>query len=206
MLASVLARWGYEVEAAVDGQQAWELLREVRRPTLALLDWMMPGLTGPQLCQRLRKRETAPPLYIILVTSRTAHEDLLQGLQMGADDYVCKPYDVQELQVRVQVGLRMLSCQADMAEQEKLRGVLEMAGAVCHELNQPLQIASYHADDLLARLSGDDPHRESIQAIAEAVERLATLTRKVSQVSRYAATSYLSRTIVDLDKAADDAA
>jgi diguanylate cyclase (GGDEF)-like protein len=84
-------------------------------PPLVLLDWNMPGLEGPEVCRRLRRRETSSPPYVVLLTSRGEKEDIVRGLDAGANDYIAKPYDVGELRARIGVGMRMLELQADLA-------------------------------------------------------------------------------------------
>ena len=90
MLAGVLTAWGHAVAVAADGLEAWRLLQE-GGPELAILDWMMPGLDGAELCRRLRKMQTPTPVYIILLTSRNAKADIVTGLEAGANDYVVRP-------------------------------------------------------------------------------------------------------------------
>jgi len=125
-----------------NGEEAYAIFQEEGAPSLALLDWEMPGLNGAALCKRLREQDHKKPLYLILLISRGKLKDIARGLAAGADDYISKPYDNTELQARIEVGRRVIQLQNKMLEQEKLRGVLEMAGAVCHELNQPLQTVS----------------------------------------------------------------
>ncbi len=121
MLESVLGKWGYDVTVVTDGMQAFRLLDGADAPRLAVLDWMMPGMEGVEICQRIRKRKDRPYIYVLLLTGRSQKQDLLQGLELGADDYLTKPFDAQELRARLRVGGRILSLQDDLlAAQEKL--------------------------------------------------------------------------------------
>ncbi len=95
----------------------------------------MPEMNGPELCQKLRTQERPAPLYLILLTSKSEREDIIEGLEVGADEYITKPYNNEELRARLKVGQRILELQSALIQKEKLQGVLEMAGAVCHELN-----------------------------------------------------------------------
>ena len=104
LLNATLTKWGYEVVLAVDGTQAWNILQSPDSPVLAIVDWMMPGLTGPELCRKVRELAKEPYIYIILLTSRSSKEDLIQGMEAGADDYVVKPFDQHELNVRLRAG------------------------------------------------------------------------------------------------------
>ena len=122
LLETILAKWGYEVVVAVDGEQAWSRLEAEDAPRLAILDWMMPGMDGIEVCRRVRERSGAPYVYILLLTARSQREDLLQGMEAGADDYITKPFDANELKVRLRAGRRILELQAQlMSAQEALR-------------------------------------------------------------------------------------
>ncbi|MBI5531699.1 MAG: response regulator [Deltaproteobacteria bacterium] len=109
ILHSTLVHWGYDVTVCEDGEEAYRLLNQEGSPDVALLDWMMPGMDGVSLCRELRKRERTANKYLILLTTRTEKEDLVQGLQSGADDYVTKPFDMRELKERLLVGQRTAS-------------------------------------------------------------------------------------------------
>ncbi|HXC33945.1 MAG TPA: response regulator [Verrucomicrobiae bacterium] len=97
MLQSLLAKWGYEVLTAKDGDAAWEKLRSPDAPRMALLDWMMPGQNGVDVCRALRKLRPEPYTYILLLTAKDAKESVVEGLESGADDYLTKPFNPQEL-------------------------------------------------------------------------------------------------------------
>jgi diguanylate cyclase (GGDEF)-like protein len=121
-LERTLTGWGYEVVASADGQEAWQRLREVNGPRLALLDWMMPGLDGVDICRAIRLRAAAPYVYVILITARADPQDLVGGLEAGADDYLVKPVDLHELRARLRVGRRILDLQEQLlAAHEVLR-------------------------------------------------------------------------------------
>jgi DNA-binding response OmpR family regulator len=115
LLQAALSAWGYEVTAVGDGEQAWQALQAPEAPKLAVLDWMMPGLDGVEICRRLRARPTPAPVYVLLLTARDAKSDIVAGLQAGANDYVTKPFDREELQARVQVGRAVVELQRSLA-------------------------------------------------------------------------------------------
>ena len=119
LLEARLQKDGHEVVLAEDGAQAWAALEKDPAIPLAILDWMMPGLNGPEICQRLRQHQTDQPTYLILLTSRDTREDIVTGLQAGANDYVTKPLDFDELRARVQVGERVVHLQKALAERVK---------------------------------------------------------------------------------------
>jgi two-component system, cell cycle response regulator len=108
LLEKLLLNWGYDVVQAYDGNQAWKSLQEDDSPRLVILDWMMPGMTGLDVCREVRKRIGRPYSYILLVTAREDKHDVIQGFEAGADDYLTKPFFPEELHARLRVGLRIL--------------------------------------------------------------------------------------------------
>lgn len=116
-LERTLAKWGYTVISCRDGTSAWEELQKDDSPRLAILDWMMPGYSGPEIVRMVRARaaeKKSPYTYILLLTSKNERADLIEGLEAGADDYVTKPFDQHELNVRLRVGVRILNLQAEL--------------------------------------------------------------------------------------------
>jgi diguanylate cyclase (GGDEF)-like protein len=121
LLETLLKKWGHEVVVAQDGLEAVRLLESRESPRMAILDWMMPGLEGVQVCQRIRQDTTRPYMYLVLLTARSQRDDLVRGLESGADDYLTKPFDAQELRARIHVGKRILDLQDNLiAAREKL--------------------------------------------------------------------------------------
>jgi PAS domain S-box-containing protein len=108
LLNKSLTKAGYDVIAVENGEQAWAILQQDETPLLALIDWMMPGLSGIDLCKRIRAKKSAYPVYIVLLTARTGKEDVLEGFAAGADDFIKKPFDSGELLARIQVGQRLV--------------------------------------------------------------------------------------------------
>jgi sigma-B regulation protein RsbU (phosphoserine phosphatase) len=139
-LEATLQKWGYEVLAVEDGLAAWEVLQSEMPPPLAILDWMMPGMDGIEVCRKVRERSPSRPLYIIVLTARGSREDVVAGLQAGGDDYVTKPFDREELHARVRVGLRVLQLQMNLADRVR---ELEEALARVKQLQGLLPICSY---------------------------------------------------------------
>ncbi len=114
VLEVFLSRWGYRVTSVSSGEDAWRLLNEEGAPRLAILDWMMPGMEGVEVCAKLRERKDMSYVYALLLSSRNEKKDMLQGLQAGADDYLTKPFDAEELQARLFVGERILKLQDEL--------------------------------------------------------------------------------------------
>lgn len=140
ILTQNLRNWGYEVAAVEDGTRAWAALQEEDAPQLAILDWLMPGMNGTEVCRQVRERPRALPIYLILLTSRKGQEDKIHGLRSGADDYVTKPFDREELRARVQVGIRVLELQGALADRVR---ELEAALSSVKTLQGLLPICSY---------------------------------------------------------------
>lgn len=122
LLESSLGRWGYEPILAGDGFEALNILEQADSPKLAILDWLMPGLSGLEVCQEIRRKKPDPYTYIMLLTAKTGKTDIISGLDAGADDYITKPFDAQELQVRLRTGKRILYLQDQLiAAREAMR-------------------------------------------------------------------------------------
>ena len=115
VLTAVLKKQGHEVEATVNGAEAWQAMQQPDAPALAILDWMMPEMDGPEIVRRVRTLQTDRPPYIIMLTSKSEKDNIVKGLQAGADDYLAKPFDPGELHARVNVGRRILELQDAMA-------------------------------------------------------------------------------------------
>ena len=111
LLESTLTEWGDEVVTARNGVAAWEVLRRADAPRLAILDWIMPGLDGLEICRKVRAESEAPNVYLIMLTGKTGAHDIVQGIEAGADDYVNKPFDEQQLRVRLRAGRRIVELQ-----------------------------------------------------------------------------------------------
>lgn len=140
ILSRTLATWDIESVVAHDGAAAWDLLRSDTRPALAIVDWMMPTLNGVELCRRIRADESLKHMYLLLLTARDSRADLVTGLDAGADDYLVKPFDPEELRARVHVGVRVLALQERLAER-----VAELQAALSRvkQLHGLLPICSY---------------------------------------------------------------
>ena len=122
ILQGRLKQWGYETVNASDGQEAWDILRNKNRPRIALLDWMMPEMTGIELCELIRKHIKEPYIYIILLTAKKGKEDLVQAMNAGADDFISKPFDPNILKVRLRAGVRITNLQDELiSAREELR-------------------------------------------------------------------------------------
>jgi two-component system cell cycle response regulator len=209
MLQAFLSKWGYRVDQAADGLEALAILEKPDAPQLAVLDWMMPGLEGPEICRKVRELTDRPYTYILLLTARGQKDDLLRGLESGADDYLTKPFDSQELRARLRVGERILDLQRNLiAAREELRfrathdaltgipnraSVLEAIQRECSRQVReggPLSAIILDLDhfknvnDRYGHLCGD-------QVLREAAHRIAACVRTYDTVGRYGGEEFL---------------
>jgi signal transduction histidine kinase len=206
MLEATLADWGYEVVTVADGAEAWELLKDRGGPPIALLDWMMPGVDGLELCRRVRALGRSDPPYLILLTAKGGKEDVVAGLKSGADDYISKPFDRDELRARLQTGRRIVSLQRSLAVRvqelehalssaQKLEVMGRLAGGVAHDFNNLLTII-LGGCELLVRQPGVDA--QLVRMVQEAGDRGAALTRQLLAFSRG---QVLRASLVDINAA-----
>lgn len=137
MIESLLDTWGYSSESFTDPQLGLKRLENLTAPTVLILDWVMPDISGPEICRRVRNRPRTQPLYIILLTSKSAKEELVEGLESGADDYITKPFDEGELISRFNAGVRIINLENKMLKQnEELKKML----TVIHEDEQAARV------------------------------------------------------------------
>lgn len=153
MVVYRLRQWGHEVISCTDGDTAWKMLETGSVPNLAILDWMMPGLNGPELCQRIRGRSDCPYMYIVMLTGRNNPEDLIAGLDAGADDYLTKPFHLGELDARLRAGKRIVDLQNELISARETLRIQAMQDPLTQILNHGAII-----DTLLREI--DRAHRE----------------------------------------------
>ena len=139
LLERNLMNWGFEVRTAEDGEAACALLEGPEPPSIAVIDWMMPKLDGLEVCRRVRRR-TGPYVYLVLLTAKSQKEEIAAGLEAGADDYVIKPFDPDELRARLKVGQRVVALERTLA---KKVGDLEKALSEVKKLKTLLPICMY---------------------------------------------------------------
>jgi sigma-B regulation protein RsbU (phosphoserine phosphatase) len=153
MLSRSLERWGFEVVVAHDGAAAWAQIVGDQPPALAIVDWMMPVVDGIELCGRIRKASLSTPVYVILLTSRTSRQDLVAGLEAGADDYLTKPFDPDELRARIHVGQRTLALIANVKRLNGLLPICSYCKRIRSDENYWEQVESYITEHTDAQFS-----------------------------------------------------
>jgi len=140
ILQVLLTQWGYEVVVTCDGSEAWHEFQKDDSPQIGILDWMMPGKDGREICRLVRENTKTRHKYLIMLTSKGFKEDIVSGFEAGADDYITKPFEREELRVRLKVGERIVTLQATLASR-----VRELQDALTHikTLQGILPICSY---------------------------------------------------------------
>ncbi|MDZ7814835.1 MAG: response regulator transcription factor [Planctomycetota bacterium] len=188
-LASLAGKWGYDVSTASDGEKALRILESPDAPLLILLDWMLPGVRGPDICARLREAETNGDCsrFMIMLTMRDSPEDIVEGLSAGANDYMVKPFHQNELRARLAVGRRILELQSELVEkvselEHTLKEIRTLQGILpicmhCHKIRGDKEVwerlESYitdHTDALLSHSICPDCYDKHYKADAEGTE------------------------------------
>jgi len=209
MLESTLKRWGYEVIATSNGQEALDALLHDDTVSLAILDWMMPKGDGITVCRELRARKTEPYIYIILLTARNNKEDIVAGLEAGADDYVAKPFHPEELRVRIRVGERIVDLHRKLLqarEELRLQALTDPLtkiwnhGAILERVDQeleraarrrtPLSVAMLDVDHF-KRVNDTYGHAVGDRVLIETAERLKEVLRPYDSLGRYGGEEFL---------------
>jgi two-component system cell cycle response regulator len=209
MLANLLTKWGYQAVIARDGTEAWEILQRPDGPQLAILDWMMPGLNGVDVCREVRAASREPYVYILLLTARADSKDLVEGMDAGADDYLTKPFQAHELRVRLRAGRRILELQRELlAAREALReqathdgltGLLNRT-AILETLQKELSRASREGQavsllmvdlDRFKVINDTYGHAAGDAVLRESARRMKDAIRSYDSVGRYGGEEFL---------------
>lgn len=209
LLKNTLEKGGHSVEIACDGSEAWAALQMPDSPQLCVLDWVMPDIDGLELCRRIRESQREPYVYIILVTARGKKEDIVQGLQAGADDYIAKPFNLEELKVRVQTGCRLLRLQEELirareayrqeATRDPLTGlwnrgaiaaILETELAHARRDQSSLAVALLDLDHF-KKVNDQHGHLAGDAVLREVVRRVSAAVRGGDALGRYGGEEFL---------------
>jgi diguanylate cyclase (GGDEF)-like protein len=209
LLEGTLRGWGYDVVVAADGTEAWNVLSSENPPSLAVLDWMMPGVTGPELCRLVRERASEPYTYILLLTSRNDKDDVVEGMNSGADDYITKPFDKHELKVRLRAGTRIVDLQEQLVTAREALRVQATRDYLTQLWNRSAILDILHRELDRSEREGtpvgvvvaDLDHFKSINdtyghfagdaALRESARRMQMSTRSYDSVGRYGGEEFL---------------
>jgi two-component system chemotaxis response regulator CheY len=202
LLEVFLGKWGYEVFLSCDGQEAWDILSAPESPSLVISDWMMPCMTGLELCRKIREAETSNYIYFIILTAKEKKEDVVEALSAGADDYLVKPFDQEELKYRVRIGKRILNLEhriLELARTDFLTGVLnrrafmermeqEMHRAVREDSHLSLILADL---DFFKRINDQYGHNAGDLVLRRFTEEISKCLRPYDFVGRYGGEEFL---------------
>ena len=212
LLQAALVKWGYNVVIADDGAKAWALLQQENHPQVAILDWMMPEIDGVEVCRRLRQDPNAADryVYVILLTARAAKEDIVTGMEAGADDYMVKPFHPHEMQVRIRAGRRIVELQSELvqardqlriqATHDTLTGLLNR-GAILDRLEKEIQRSRRQESTLAAamcdidhfkQVNDDYGHQPGDAVLKEVARRLRDALRTYDAIGRYGGEEFLA--------------
>lgn len=221
MLSAITKKWGYEVILAEDGEQAWQIMQEDDAPQLLLLDWEMPKMNGIEVCERVTAKNRENPNYIVLLTSRSSSDDIVEGLSKGASDYLSKPFNSAELQVRLQVGKRMLELQdklnatllelTELANHDALTGLLNRR-AIMEALPKEIKRNKRQEQVLCIGMCDIDHFKEindtyghlvGDEVLKEVTKRMQRVLRDYDLIGRYGGEEFLVITPVDRGNCTD---
>jgi two-component system, cell cycle response regulator len=209
MVVYRLRQWGHDVVSCTDGDTAWRVLEKGTVPNVAILDWMMPGINGPELCQRIRCKSEWPYVYIVMLTGRNNPEDLIAGLDAGADDYLTKPFHLGELDARLRAGKRIVDLQNELisaretlrvqAMQDPLTQILNHGAIIdtllreidrAHREHQPLSLILADLDGF-KNVNDSYGHVVGDQVLVEVARRMRNCLRSYDAIGRYGGEEFL---------------
>jgi len=203
VVRSIFEPDGIEVVTATAGEEALEILERDDAVDLVLLDVLLEGMSGIEVCRRIKENPRHKQLPVLMVTGRDSPNERVEGFQVGAEDYLTKPFHPPELKARVNVHLRLRLLRREIAEDARMATLLATISSVNHEINNPLTAVMGNAE-LLARAlakAGDEDNARRAERIIEAVERISSVIHKLRGAKAVAEKSYLGpRTMLDLDR------
>ena len=193
ILETLLKRSGYEIRTANNGLEALEVLQNFK-PHVILADWTMPLMDGVELCDRLRKEEEYKSIYYIILTARGTLRDKIEGLDTGADDFLVKPTDNQELLARIRTGIRITKLQEELREAEHNKALVEMAFTAGHQINNPLASLSLSVENIKQELDEKEFSKiqDDIEIIEEAIKRIKNAADALKNLQNPKLTDYAS--------------
>lgn len=209
VLENWLQKWNYDVVSLENGLDAWSVLQQKEAPQMVILDWMMPGLDGVELCRKIRSHKGGPYKYVLLLTARGRKEDVVAGLEAGADDYLTKPFDVNELRARVRAGKRILELQGALLRVQTelqfesvhdqltglwnrgaIMGLLQREAQRSVRIGQPVGVMMVDLDNF-KQINDVYGHQTGDTVLREVARRMREAVRNYDHVGRYGGEEFL---------------
>jgi len=193
ILERLLTKNNYEVLSATDGSEALKLLKDYP-PKVILADWTMPVMDGIELCKILKKDEKYKTIYFIVLTARASLKDRVTGLDIGADDFLVKPIENQELLARIRSGVRIFNLQNELKNLEHNKAIIEMACTIGHKINNPLSSLLISVKNIEAELLElhQNAFAEDLMIISQSIDRIKTLTESLTNIQNPSIIDYSS--------------
>ena len=202
ILETFLKKWGYEVTSVVDGSAAWEIMQDPDAPNLVISDWMMPNMDGVELCEKIRGLEKTDYTYFILLTSKAEKKDIIKGLESGADDFIVKPFDQEELKSRVKIGKRIIRLEqriTQLANTDFLTGIMNRRAFMARleeEVNRSVRykkgFSVIIADiDHFKKINDAYGHQAGDLVLQKFAGKLSEISRSYDFVGRYGGEEFI---------------
>ncbi|MBI1931827.1 MAG: response regulator [Ignavibacteriales bacterium] len=195
----LLVKNGYEIKSVNNGEEALEIIGDFK-PSIILADWTMPKLNGIELCNIIKSKEEYKLIYFILLTARTSLKDRVEGLDTGADDYLVKPIDNQELVARIRSGIRIHNLQNELKNIEHDKAIIELACTIGHKINNPLSSLKMSVESLKDEIdSTKEKFNDDFYVIEESLKRIQEFVKDLQNLRNPEITDYaLSNKMIKL--------
>ena len=187
----LLTKNNFEVQAAVNGEEALKILKTFS-PKVILADWMMPIMDGLELCNIIKQSENYKLIYYIILTAKTSLHDRITGLDIGADDFLIKPIENQELLARIRSGVRIYNLQNELKSIEHSKAIIELACTIGHNINNPLSSLSLALENIKQEIKSNKNFNvdEDFSVMKQSIERIKTLVNQLTHLKKPEIISY----------------
>lgn len=204
IISTFLKEKDFDVLSATNGSEGLNLAKE-HKPNIIITDINMPVMDGIQMTKEIRMDKSLLETSVIMLTARDQLTAKLEGFEAGTDDFLTKPFELDELYARVKAVERIINLRNKIAELEKTKLLVEMAGAMAHELNQPLGVIIGYADFILGTIEKSNEFYKPLKKILDNAEKMSEIIKKISKIRKYETKDYVGTLkILDIDKSSDE--
>ncbi len=186
ILGLLLKKNNFEIKIAKNGQEALEVIDEFM-PRVVIADWNMPVMNGLELCERMKSSDKYKLIYFIILTARSTLQDRVKGLDVGADDFLLKPIENQELLARIRTGIRIHNLQNELRKIEHSKALIEMATTIGHKINNPLSSLVISLDNIKAELGNSELTKnisDDYKIIEESIKKIQILAKDLTHLQQ----------------------